>query len=67
MAKGFADPHNRQFANLGSGGLTFWGSPSGPIDRALPWCTPAHGPGGIVDLGPGPESLDGHQGISPVD
>jgi microsomal dipeptidase-like Zn-dependent dipeptidase len=49
MAKGFADLHNHQFANLGFGGLAFWGSPSGPIDTALPWCTPAHGPGGVSD------------------
>lgn len=50
MTKGFADLHNHQFANLGFGGLAFWGSPSGPIDAALPWCTPSHGPGGIGDL-----------------
>ena len=50
MAKGFADLHNHQFANLGFGGLAFWGSPSGPVETALPWCTPAHGPGGVGDL-----------------
>jgi microsomal dipeptidase-like Zn-dependent dipeptidase len=50
MAKGFADLHNHQFANLGFGGLAFWGSPSGPLETALPWCTPAHGPGGVFDL-----------------
>jgi microsomal dipeptidase-like Zn-dependent dipeptidase len=50
MAKGFADLHNHQFANLGFGGLAFWGSPAGPVAAALPWCTPAHGPGGLGDV-----------------
>jgi microsomal dipeptidase-like Zn-dependent dipeptidase len=50
MTKGFADLHNHQFANLGFGGLAFWGSPSGAVDAALPWCTPAHGPGGLGDV-----------------
>jgi microsomal dipeptidase-like Zn-dependent dipeptidase len=50
MTKGFADLHNHQFANLGFGGLAFWGSPSGPVESALPWCTPAHGLGGLGDV-----------------
>ncbi len=50
MAKGFADLHNHQFANLGFGGLAFWGSPAGPVAAALAWCTPAHGPGGLGDV-----------------
>jgi microsomal dipeptidase-like Zn-dependent dipeptidase len=50
MTKGFADLHNHQFANLGFGGLAFWGSPAGPVAAALPWCTPAHGPGGLGDV-----------------
>lgn len=50
MTQGFADLHNHQFANLGFGGLAFWGAPSGPVDTELPWCTPAHGPGGAFDL-----------------
>jgi microsomal dipeptidase-like Zn-dependent dipeptidase len=50
VANGFADLHNHQFANLGFGGLAFWGAPSGPVDTALPWCTPAHGPGGLGDV-----------------
>ena len=48
--RGFADVHNHQFANLGFGGLAFWGSPYGDLPRALPWCTPAHGAGGSDDI-----------------
>src|SRR5579871_2119007 len=46
---GFADLHNHQFAHLAFGGVEFFGEPSGPISQALPWCTPAHGIGGIND------------------
>ncbi len=46
---GFADTHTHQFANLGFGGLLMWGRPFGPIDQALPWCTPAHGLAGTGD------------------
>jgi microsomal dipeptidase-like Zn-dependent dipeptidase len=45
---GFADTHTHQFANLGFGGLAFWGSAFGKLED-LSWCTPAHGPGGIGD------------------
>src|SRR3954462_12655402 len=48
--RGFADIHNHQFAHLGFGGLEFFGLPSGPIDQALPWCTPVHEPGGVGDI-----------------
>ena len=48
--QGFADLHNHQFANLGFGGVEFFGVPSGPLQQALPWCTPAHGPGGVGDM-----------------
>jgi len=47
---GFADLHNHQFAHLAFGGVEFFGEPSGPIPQAVPWCTPAHGPGGIGDV-----------------
>jgi microsomal dipeptidase-like Zn-dependent dipeptidase len=47
---GFADMHNHQFAHLGFGGLEFFGAPSGPVDQALPWCTPVHGLGGTTDV-----------------
>jgi microsomal dipeptidase-like Zn-dependent dipeptidase len=50
MAKGFADLHNHQFANLGFGGKAFWGAPYGDIAHELTWCTRVHGPGGIGDL-----------------
>jgi microsomal dipeptidase-like Zn-dependent dipeptidase len=50
MLKGFADVHNHQFANLGFGGLAFWGAADGEVEQALPWCTPAHGPGGMGDI-----------------
>jgi hypothetical protein len=50
MVIGFADLHNHQFANLGFGGVMFWGSPSGPAPEALPWCTSAHGPDGTGDV-----------------
>jgi hypothetical protein len=33
-------------AHLAYGSVIFWGQPDGPIDTALPWCTPAHGAGG---------------------
>lgn len=51
---GFADTHNHQFANLGFGGWFIAGqvfdpSPDG-IKKALPWCTPFHGPGGTGDV-----------------
>ncbi|WP_426755685.1 membrane dipeptidase [Myxococcus sp. Y35] len=49
-AVGFADLHNHQFANLGFGGRVFHGEAFGPIQEALPWCTAAHGPGGVGDL-----------------
>lgn len=32
---GFADLHNHQFANLGFGGVEFFGSPSGALPDAL--------------------------------
>jgi microsomal dipeptidase-like Zn-dependent dipeptidase len=47
---GFADLHNHQFANLGFGGLAFWGKPYGTMEEALPWCGSVHGPGGAGDL-----------------
>ncbi|WP_336855443.1 membrane dipeptidase [Sinomonas albida] len=47
---GFADLHCHQFANLGFGGVEFFGSPSGTLQDSLPWCTSAHGPGGIGDV-----------------
>ncbi len=50
MAYGFADLHNHQFAYLGFGGKAFWGGVYGDIAQQLPWCTPAHGPGGIDDV-----------------
>jgi hypothetical protein len=50
MATGFADLHNHQFAEYGFGGQAFWGEAFGPIDQALPWCTPVHGPGGVGDI-----------------
>ncbi|EFH83599.1 peptidase M19 renal dipeptidase [Ktedonobacter racemifer DSM 44963] len=43
---GFADLHSPPMAHLAYGGVIFWGQPDGPIDTALPWCTPAHGAGG---------------------
>lgn len=48
--RGFADLHNHQFANLGFGGIEFFGQPAGSIDQALPWCTDAHGIGGAFDI-----------------
>jgi hypothetical protein len=48
--QGFADLHNHQFANPGFGGIEFFGAPSGPLPQALPWCTAAHGPGGVGDV-----------------
>ena len=51
MTKGFADIHNHQFGNLGfGGGGAIWGKAFGDIATALPWCTSAHGPGGVGDL-----------------
>lgn len=47
---GFADLHVHQFNNLGFGGKMFWGMPYGPLDKALPWCTDAHGWGGVGDI-----------------
>jgi microsomal dipeptidase-like Zn-dependent dipeptidase len=47
---GFADLHNHQFAHLGFGGREFFGRPTGPIDKALPWCLFVHGPGGLGDV-----------------
>src|SRR5213080_2548336 len=47
---GFADLHNHQFAHLGFGGVEFFGSPTGPIDKTLPWCIGVHGPGGVGDI-----------------
>ncbi len=43
---GFADLHAHPMAHLAFGGVIFWGQPAGPIETALPWCTPAHGVGG---------------------
>ena len=56
---GIADLHTHQFANLGFGGKMFWGKPyaeattdpdKSALENALGWCTPAHGPGGVLDL-----------------
>ena len=47
---GFADLHNHQFAHLAFGGVEFFGEPWGSIDSALPYCTPAHGLGGVDDV-----------------
>src|SRR5215831_3117820 len=47
---GFADLHCHQFANLGFGGIEFFGQPSGALADAVPWCTPAHGTGGVRDV-----------------
>ena len=47
--RGFADLHNHQFANLGFGGIESWPS-LGPVDQALQWCTPAHGPDGVGEV-----------------
>jgi microsomal dipeptidase-like Zn-dependent dipeptidase len=44
---GFADLHTHPMAHLAFGGVAFWGEPDGPIETALPWCTPAHGIGGL--------------------
>ncbi|HZR41463.1 MAG TPA: membrane dipeptidase [Ktedonobacteraceae bacterium] len=52
---GFADIHAHPMAHLAFGGTVFWGEPDGPIERALPWCTPAHG----ID-GTGIGSTDGN-------
>src|SRR5215218_3129121 len=43
---GFADLHAHPMSHLGFGGRLIWGLPDGPIDQALAWCIPAHGPGG---------------------
>jgi microsomal dipeptidase-like Zn-dependent dipeptidase len=48
--RGFADTHTHQFANLGFGGLLIWGNAYGPIEKALPWCNPAHGVHGLNDI-----------------
>ena len=50
MPSGFADFHNHQFAELGFGGMAFWGGAFGDISQELPWCTAVHGPGGTGDL-----------------
>ncbi len=49
---GIADTHSHQFSNLGFGETMFFGKPYDPggISVALPWCTSAHGPGGLGDL-----------------
>ncbi|MBV9710421.1 MAG: membrane dipeptidase, partial [Ktedonobacteraceae bacterium] len=52
---GFADIHSHPMANMAFGGQLFWGKPDGPIEEALAWCTPAHGPGGT-----GTGSLEGN-------
>jgi len=49
-SRGFIDLHNHMFAGLGFGGAMFHGAPTGPLDQALPWCTSAHGPGGVGDV-----------------
>jgi microsomal dipeptidase-like Zn-dependent dipeptidase len=43
---GFADIHTHPMAHRAFGGVAFWGHPDGPLETALPWCTPAHGQGG---------------------
>lgn len=43
---GFADIHTHPMAHLAFGGVIFWGKPDGPLETALPWCTPVHGVGG---------------------
>ncbi|QBD83377.1 peptidase M19 [Ktedonosporobacter rubrisoli] len=43
---GFADMHSHPMSHLAFGGVIFWGQSDGPIEKALPWCTPAHGVGG---------------------
>jgi hypothetical protein len=43
---GFADIHTHPMAQMAFGGEIFWGQTDGPIETALAWCTPAHGPGG---------------------
>lgn len=48
-AKGFADLHAHQFANLAFGGKAFFGKAYGPLSTALPWCDSVHGPGGTRD------------------
>ncbi len=48
--RGFADVHCHQFANLGFGGGVFWGVPYGDISTAVPWCSPEHGPAGVLDI-----------------
>jgi microsomal dipeptidase-like Zn-dependent dipeptidase len=55
---GYADLHNHQMSYLGFGGNPqkyplgryMFGKAFGPIDSALPWCTPVCGPGGVNDL-----------------
>lgn len=47
---GYADLHNHQFVYEGFGRTHFFGKAFGPLDEALPWCTPAHGPAGLLDL-----------------
>jgi microsomal dipeptidase-like Zn-dependent dipeptidase len=49
MVRGFADIHNHQHANLGFGGNAFWGGAFGPIDQAVPECSPVHGWDGTRD------------------
>lgn len=44
---GFADIHTHPMSHLAFGGVIFWGKPDGPIESSLPWCTPAHGVGGV--------------------
>src|SRR5690348_7117903 len=44
---GYADLHCHPMAHLAFGGLRrgrayFWGTPTGPVEQALPCCTPAH-------------------------
>jgi microsomal dipeptidase-like Zn-dependent dipeptidase len=46
---GFADLHSHPFAYEGFGGRLSFGRAFGPPDQALPWCTPAHGLGGLFD------------------
>lgn len=44
---GFADLHTHPMSHLAFGGVAFWGDLDGPIEKALSWCTPVHGIGGI--------------------
>jgi microsomal dipeptidase-like Zn-dependent dipeptidase len=55
---GYADLHSHQMSYFGFGGDPqhfplghyMFGKAHGPIDAALPWCTPVCGPGGVNDL-----------------